>query len=70
MPTLNNSTTPAQPTGAHRIILASAFRREKHSTSRHEKAGKILRKMPRFDDYSEVSWDRRSIKVADDGLDE
>ena len=70
MPTLNNSTAPAQPTGAHRIILASAFRRERHSTSRHERAGKILRKMSRFDDHSEVSRDRRSIETADNSLDE
>ena len=70
MPTLKNSTAPAQPTGAHRIILASALRREKHSMSRHERAGKILRKMSRFDDYPEMSQGRRLIETADDGMDE
>ena len=70
MPTLNNSIDPAQPTGAHRIILASAFRRERHSTTRQKKAGKNLRKMSRFDDYSKVSQDRRSIETADNSLDE
>ncbi|MGE5375173.1 MAG: hypothetical protein ACM3XO_08950 [Bacteroidota bacterium] len=70
MPTLNNSTAPAQPTGAHRIILASAFRRERHSTSRQKRAGKILRKMSRFDDYCEVSRDHRSIEIADNSPDE
>ena len=70
MPTLNNSTAPSQPNSAHRIILASAFRRERHSTSRHERAGKILRKMSRFDDYSKVPQDRRSIEPADNSLEE
>ena len=70
MPTLNNSTAPAQPTSAQRIILASAFRRERHSTSRQKRAGKILRKMSRFDNDSEMSRDRRSIETADNSLDE
>jgi hypothetical protein len=70
MPALNNATAPVQPTGAHRIILASAFRRERHSTSRQKRAGKILRKMSRFDNDSEMSRDRRSIETADNSLDE
>ena len=49
MNTTTNPTTAASST-PKRIILASAYRHERHSTGRQERASKTLRKMGRFDD--------------------
>jgi hypothetical protein len=56
MNTRTNQTLSAQSTtGASRIILASAYRHERHSTGRQERAVKTLRKMGRFDDKCTIS---------------
>ena len=71
MNTRTNQTLSAQSTtGASRIILASAYRHEQHSTGRQERAVKTLRKMGRFDD-NEMLDDRRArcISSADETLD-
>ena len=56
------SITPNQTTAVSytpkRIILASAYRHERHSTGRQERALKTLRKMGRFDD-NEMRDNRR-----------
>jgi len=54
-----------------RIILANAYRHERHSTGRQERALKTLRKMGRFND-SEMLDDRRArcISSADETLDD
>jgi len=54
-----------------RIILASAYRHERRSTGRQERAVKTLRKMGRFDD-NEMLDDRRArcISSADETLDD
>jgi hypothetical protein len=59
MNTRTNQTLSAQSTtGASRIILASAYRHEQHSTGRQERAVKTLRKMRRFEGYEDVSEER------------
>ena len=70
MNTTTNQTT-ADSSTPKRIILASAYRHEQHSTSRQERAVKTLRKMGRFDD-NEMLDDRRArcISSADETLDE
>ena len=72
MNTQTNQTLSAQSTtGTRRIILASAYRHERHSTGRQERAVKTLRKMGRFDD-NEMLDDRRArcISSADETLDD
>ena len=49
MNTTTNQTTAVSST-SKRIILASAYRHEQHSTGRQERAIKTLRKLRRFDD--------------------
>jgi hypothetical protein len=49
MNTTNNPIT-AVSSNPKRVILASAYRHERHSTGRQERACKTLRKMGRFDD--------------------
>lgn len=49
MKSTSNPTTKVSST-PRRIILASAYRHEQHSTDRQERAHKALRKMGRFDD--------------------
>ena len=63
--------TPAVSSTPKRIILASAYHHERHSTGRQERALKTLRKMGRFDD-GEVLDGRRvhHISSADETLDE
>jgi hypothetical protein len=70
MNTTNNQTTAVSST-SKRIILASAYRHERHSTGRQERAIKTLRKMGRFDD-NEMPDNRRvhPISSADEILDE
>ena len=70
MNTTTNQTTAVSST-PKRIILASAYRHERHSTGRQERALKTLRKMGRFDD-DEMLDDRRvhRISSADETLDE
>jgi len=54
-----------------RIILASAYRHERHSTGRQERALKTLRKMGRFDDNELLDGHRvHRISSADETLDE
>ncbi len=72
MNTRTNQTLSAQSTtGASRIILDSAYRHERHSTGRQERALKSLRKIGRFDD-NEMLDDRRVCRIspADETLDD
>ena len=46
-----------------RIVLASAYRHEQHSTGRQERAVKSLRKMSRFND-SELPQGRRAYRSS------
>jgi hypothetical protein len=70
MSTTTNQTTAVSST-PKRIILASAYRHERRSTGRQERAIKTLRKMGRFDD-NEMPDDRRApcISSADETLDD
>ena len=54
-----------------RIVLASAYRHEQHSTGRQERAIKSLRKMSRFDD-NELLQERcaRRLSSAHEALDD
>jgi hypothetical protein len=70
MPTLTDTTASTQSTGTHRIILASALRRKRHSASRQARAVKTLRKMSRFDDSFEMNGDRCRIETGEELLDE
>jgi hypothetical protein len=69
------NTTTNQPTAISstpkRIILASAYRHERHSTDRQERALKTLRRMGRFNDNDALE-DRRicSILPVDEKLDD
>ena len=70
MSTTTNQTTAVSST-PKRMILASAYRHERHSTGRQERAIKTLRKMGRFDDNSALDNRRmRRITSADDALDD
>jgi hypothetical protein len=55
-----------------RIILASAYRHERHSTGRQERALKTLRKMGRFDDDQDTLGNRRMRRLssADETVDD
>ena len=54
-----------------RIILASAYRHERHATGRQERACKNLRKMRRFDDHDVLdSRPMRRTSRADETVDE
>ena len=70
MSTTTNQTTAISST-PKRIILASAYRHERHSTSRQERAIKTLRKMGRFDD-KEMLDHRRILHIssADETVDD
>ena len=70
MSTTTNQTTAIAST-PKRVILDSAYRHERHSTGRQERALKSLRKMGRFDD-NEMLDDRhmRCISSAAETLDE
>jgi hypothetical protein len=70
MNTTTNQTTFVS-SAAKRIILASAYRHERRSTGRQERALKTLRRMGRFDD-GEVLDGRRvyHLSFADETLDE
>ena len=70
MNTTTDQTTAASST-PKRIILASAYRHERRSTGRQERAVKTLRKMGRFDDNDARDSRRvRIISSADDTMDE
>ena len=70
MNTTTDQTTAASST-PKRIILASAYRHERRSTGRQERAVKTLRKMGRFDDNDALDSRRvRIIPSADDTVDE
>jgi len=62
---------PAGSSTPKRVILASAYRHDRHSAGRQERAIKTLRKMRRFDD-GEVLDGRRvhHISSADETLDD
>ncbi len=70
---MNTTTNPTSVTSStpKRIILASAYRHEQHSTGRQERALKTLRKLGRFDD-NEMLDDRRVGRIlsTDKTLDE
>lgn len=70
MSTTTNQTTAIAST-SKRVILDSAYRHERHSTGRQERALKTLRKMGRFDD-NEMLDDRRVCRIspADETLDD
>ena len=55
--------TPAVSSTPKRIILASAYRHDRHSTDRQERALKTLHKMGRFDD-NELFEGRRVHRVS------
>jgi hypothetical protein len=61
MNTTSNS-TPAISSTLKRIILASAYRHERHSASRQERALKTLRKMGRVDDNDAL--DNRRLRLT------
>jgi hypothetical protein len=67
MNTRTNQTTAVSCT-PKRIVLASANRRERHSTGRQERALKTLRKMGRFDD--DEMLEQRRITSADEAMDD
>lgn len=70
MNTTTNPTTTAS-SAPKRIILASAYRHERRSTGRQERAIKALRKMGSFDDNEALdSRQLRIISSADDILGE
>ena len=70
MSTTTNQTTAISST-PKRIILANAYRHERRSTGRQERAIKTLRKLGRFDD-NEMLDDRRVCRIspADETLDD
>ena len=69
MNTTSNLT--AVSSNPRRIILASAYRHERHVTGRQECALKTLRKMGRFDDNDVLdNHSMRRISSADEALDE
>ena len=70
MNTTTNQTAAVSST-PKRIILASAYRHERRSTGRQERARKTLRKMGRFDD-NELLNGRcvHPISSVDESLDE
>jgi hypothetical protein len=70
MSTTTNQTTAIAST-PKRVILDSAYRHERHSTGRQERALKSLRKMGRFDD-NEMLDERhiRCISSAAETLDD
>jgi hypothetical protein len=70
MSTTTNQTT-AISSNPKLIILASAYRHERHSSSRQERAIKTLRKMGRSDN-DEVFENRRvrRLSSADETLDD
>ena len=70
MSTTTNQTTTVSST-PQRIILASAYRHERHSTGRQERALKTLRKLGRFDDNEVLDHRRvRLVSSADETLDD
>ena len=60
---MNNTSNPTAKvySTSRRIILASAYRHEQHSTGRQERAHKALRKMGRFDDNEAL--DNRRVQI-------
>jgi hypothetical protein len=70
MSTTTNQTTSV-PSAPKRIILASAYRHERRSTGRQERALRTLRKMGRFDDAEMLDGRRvHHISSADESLDD
>jgi hypothetical protein len=61
MSTTTNQTTSVSST-PKRIILASAYRHERRSTNRQERALKTFRRMGRFDD-NDVHDSRRVHRI-------
>ena len=69
MSTTTNQTTAIAST-PKRVILDSAYRHERHSTGRRERALKTLRKMGRFDDNEMLDVRRvHRISSTDETLD-
>ena len=70
MNTTINQTTAISST-PRRVILASAYRHERHSTRRQERAFKSIRKMGRFDDDEMLDHRHiRRISSAEETLDD
>ena len=54
-----------------RIILASAYRHEQHSTGRQERATKVLRRMRRLEDNETLEHNRvRHVSSIEEILDD
>ncbi len=70
---MNTTSNPAVTVSSNpkRIILASAYRHERHSSDRQERALKALHKMGRFND-DEMIYNRlpRRVSSEDETLDE
>ena len=61
--------TTAATSASKRVILASAYRHERHSAGRQKRALKALRKMGRLNDDGALDSHRmRRISSADDTL--
>jgi hypothetical protein len=58
--------TPAASSNPKRIILASAYRHERHATGRQERALKTLRKMGYFDDSETLDGRRIYGNLSED----
>ena len=70
MNTTTNQTTAISST-PRRVILATAYRHERHSTRRQERALKTIRKMGRFEDDEVLNHRRaRRISSAEETLDD
>ena len=58
--------TPAASSNPKRIILASAYRHERHTAGRQERALKTLRKMGHFDDGEMLEGRRVHSNLSED----
>jgi hypothetical protein len=69
---MNTTSNPtALSSNAKRIILASAYRHERHAAGRQERALKTLRKMGHFEEGETLDGRRVHIdSSADESLDE
>ena len=70
MNTRTNQNT-AVSSAPKRIIMAGAYRHERHSTGRQERATKTLRRMRRFEDNEMLDQRRvRRLSSTDETLDD
>ena len=70
MNTTTNQTAAVSST-PKRIIMAGAYRHERHSTGRQERATKTMRRMRRFEDNEILDQRRvRRLSPTDETLDD